>query len=94
MRKVGTIYTGKTEVCPIIFNRVWAMPNAWTFSIRPIRELLDRYVTANGANWIDPFAGKFSPAGMTNDINPEMPTQYHMEALDFAKSADHEVELI
>ncbi len=88
-KKVGTIYKGKSETKDIIFNRVWAMPNAWTFKIGPIKELLDRYVTANGANWIDPFAGKNSPAATTNDMNPEMPTMYHMEALEFAQRASH-----
>lgn len=66
----------------MIINRVWAMPNKWTFTIKPIKELLNRYV-GDGKNWIDPFAGKYSPAEFTNDLNPEMPAKYHLEAVDF-----------
>ena len=28
----------------MIISRVWAMPNKWTFTIKPIRDLLDRYI--------------------------------------------------
>lgn len=83
-KKIGTIYTGKSETKNIRYSRVWAMPNAWTFEIRPIAFLLQRYVPEGGKRWVDPFAGKTSPAGITNDMNPAMPTKYHMEALDFA----------
>ena len=65
-------------------DRVWAMPNKWTFSIKPIRELVYRYV-GNGKGWIDPFAGKYSPAEITNDHNPEMQTTNHLDAVEFAK---------
>jgi hypothetical protein len=62
-------------------ERIWAMPNKWTFTIKPIRELLEREVTEGV--WIDPFAGENSPAQITNDLNPERPTTHHMEALEF-----------
>lgn len=66
----------------IIYNRVWAMPSRWTFTIQPIRELLYKYVgTGNG--WIDPFAGDNSNAEITNDLNPERPTKYHLKADEF-----------
>lgn len=65
-------------------ERVWAMPNRWTFTIKPIRELLERYVS-NGEGWVDPFAGLNSPAEITNDLNPDMPTKYHMHSLDFCQ---------
>lgn len=67
-------------------QRVWAMPSRWTFTIKPIRELLERYV-GDGYGWIDPFAGKNSPAEFQNDLNPKMPTQYHMHALDFVNTS-------
>jgi len=60
------------------------MPNKWTFKIPPIAELVARYV-GDGKGWIDPFAGMYSPAEFTNDLNPEMPTTYHLDALDFLK---------
>jgi len=65
-------------------ERKWAMPSRWTFTIKPIAELLKRYVR-NEKKWIDPFAGRYSPVEITNDLNPEMPTKYHLEAVDFLK---------
>lgn len=63
-------------------SRVWAMPNKWTFQIPPIADLLARYV-GDGKGWIDPFAGETSPAEWTNDLNPDRPAKYHLDALDF-----------
>ena len=68
----------------MIINRIWAMPNKWTFTIKPIKELLERYV-GNGKNWIDPFAGEYSPAEFTNDINPERNAIFHLDSLDFCQ---------
>ena len=68
-------------------NRVWAMPNKWTFKIKPIKELLERYVK-DSENWVDPFAGMNSPAKITNDLNPKMKTIYHLKAIDFVKQLD------
>ena len=44
------------------------MPNRWTFTIKPIRELLEEEVS--GEDWVDPFAGKNGKkyAKFTNDI--------------------------
>lgn len=81
--KKGTIYKGGDIYHNIVFTRVWAMPNAWTFSITPIKALIEHYVGL-GNNWVDPFAGKYSPAEITNDMNPEREAKYCMEALDFA----------
>jgi len=58
------------------------MPSKHTFLIKPIRELLNRYV-GDGIGWIDPFAGYNSPAELTNDLNRDTPAKYHMEAKDF-----------
>ena len=63
-------------------QREWAMPDKNTFQIKPIRKLLDSYVK-EGKEWADPFAGSHSPATMTNDLDPEAPTVFHMEALEF-----------
>lgn len=51
----------------ILIERKWAMPNRWTFTIPPVRQLLQEELTEG--MWIDPFAGKTSPAGVTNDLN-------------------------
>lgn len=65
-------------------TRQWAMPSMNTFTIKPIREIVLRYV-GDGKGWIDPFAGENSPAEITNDLNPQKPAKYHMHALYFAK---------
>ena len=68
----------------MIINRVWAMPNKWTFQIKPIAELLARYV-GDGKGWIDPFAGMTSPAEFTNDLNPDIKATSHQLADKFCK---------
>lgn len=72
----------------MIIERKWAMPNKWTFTIKPIRELLQEELT--DGLWVDPFAGENSPATITNDLNPARPTDYHMDALEFLKMFDDE----
>jgi hypothetical protein len=65
-------------------DRIWAMPNRWTFTIPPIRNLLAEEVPF-GERWLDPFAGKNSIAEFTNDLDPEMLTDYHLDALEFLR---------
>lgn len=59
------------------------MPNKWTFTIKPIKEFLKQEV--KGGLWVDPFAGLNSPAQVRNDLNPDMPAEYHMDALEFLR---------
>lgn len=74
---------------PILrMERIWAMPNKLTFQIKPIKDLLREEMTSG--LWIDPFAGVYSPASITNDLNMERKTMYHMDALDFLKMFDAE----
>jgi hypothetical protein len=68
----------------LIISRAWAMPNAFTFTIEPIAQLVKKYV-GDGVGWIDPFAGENSPADITNDLNPERPTTFHLDALEFLR---------
>ena len=70
-------------------KRVWCMPNSNTFSITPIRNLLDRYMQDNIMS-IDPFSNISKIAKITNDLNPEYNTDYHMDAIDFLKMFDNE----
>lgn len=58
------------------------MPNSNTFEIKPIRELINKYMCKNS---IDPFANKNKLAEITNDIDTQYDTNYHMDALDFLK---------
>ena len=65
-------------------SRVFAIASHNTFTIKPIFELLSRYI-GNGIGWADPYAGYNSPAEHTNDIDPNTPAKYHLEAEEFCK---------
>lgn len=65
-------------------SRTWAMPNKHTFKIKPALEVIKKHLNADKL-WIDPFSGFNSPCKETNDLNPNAPTKYHMEAADFVK---------
>lgn len=69
----------------MIINRQWSMPNSNTFSIKPIFDLISKYADKNYQTIVDPFANKNVIANITNDIDPSMPTLYHMDATDFLK---------
>lgn len=78
-------------------DRVWAMPNGNTFTIPPIKQLVvDEVKTVpSGGCIIDPFANVSEYGTITNDINPDFNTDYHMDALDFLKSrANNEADLV
>jgi len=68
-------------------NKVWAMPSAWTFTIKPIGELVSRYV-GDGKGWADPFAGKSQLAEFRNDINPAMKQPFCMDSKNFAEQLE------
>lgn len=69
----------------MIISRQWSMPNSKTFSIKPIRQLIEKYKCGT---IIDPFANTNKLATITNDLNDEYDTDYHMDALDFLKMFD------
>ena len=74
-------------------ERIWSMPSKWTFTIKPIRELL-REEVIDGL-WVDPFAGENSPARFNdrNDIDILKDTGYHEDALVFLRRyADNSVD--
>lgn len=66
-------------------SKAWAQPSAWTFTIKPIKELLSRYVPPDGKGWIDPYAGDNSPAEFTNDMNRERKAKWHLDSLEFCE---------
>src|SRR3990167_3067771 len=69
----------RQTVC--LVNRVWAMPNKFTFRVRPIAVLLQEEIS--GDSWADPFAGETSPAHFTNDADENRPTISHEDGLAF-----------
>lgn len=73
----------------MIFNKVWAMPNSKTFTIKPIKEFVEKHI-AGAKMIIDPFANSCKYGTITNDLNPEFDTTYHMDALAFLKQCESE----
>lgn len=65
-------------------TRSWAMPNKNTFGITPIKDLLERYITPSD-EVIDPFANNCKWGTITNDLDPQYETDYHMDATNFLK---------
>ena len=77
--------------------RTWAMPNGNTFKIEPIRNLVRDCCREVGfdAVIVDPFANMARYGTITNDLNPEYDTDYHMDALEFLRTrADEEADLV
>jgi hypothetical protein len=71
------------EILPKI-TRVWAMPSANTFSIKPIRSLVKWYLSKSKIS-VDPFARNNRWATYTNDLNPETKADSHLEAKEFLR---------
>ena len=69
----------------VVFERVLAMPSAWTFSIKPIQKLLEEEV--GEGQWVDPYCGKNGSkyAQTTNDL-----AQGGKDALDFLRELPSE----
>jgi hypothetical protein len=68
----------------IKFSRFWEMPNSNTFELQSIRKLINRYFKSEFLS-IDPFANICKIAKITNDLNPEYKTDYHLDAVEFLK---------
>lgn len=72
-------------------TRVWGMPHANTFSIKPIRTFVERAIREHPGVWVDPFANDSALRHLltvTNDLNPAMPTDFHMDALEFLRGRE------
>lgn len=63
----------------IRFSRCFAMPNAETFSVKPIGEFVQAYLACSETS-VDPFARNRAWATYTNDINPATSAQSHEDA--------------
>ena len=70
----------------MLIERAWAMPNKWTFTIKPIKKLLQQEL--DEGQWIEPFSGKSKLNTIKNDIDPNSEADYHIDALDFLKGFD------
>lgn len=78
----------------VIFNRIWEMPNSNTFEIKCIQRLIGRYLNHDMIS-IDPFANKCKLAKITNDLNPNYNTDFHLDAVDFLKTfQDNSIDFV
>lgn len=68
----------------MIFNRVFAMPNADTFSIPPIGQFVHSFVS-EAQIIVDPFARNSGWATYSNDLNPATKAQLHIDAEEACK---------
>lgn len=66
----------------VVFNRVFAMPNHNTFMIKPIGELVRKYLVG-AETIIDPFARNSDIGTITNDMDRSTSAMHHYEAVDF-----------
>lgn len=78
-------------------RRAWAMPNANTFSIKPIKDLIQKEF-AGHPKAIDPFVrnSPFKDLCLSNDLDTDVMADFHLDALDFLrkrKSARFELVL-
>jgi hypothetical protein len=88
------LLTGSRSYNQPLFNRIWEMPNSNTFDIKCIGRLIHKYLKPNFES-ADPFANKSKLAKVTNDLNPEMKTDYHLDAVDFLKQfADNSLDFV
>jgi DNA modification methylase len=75
-------------------TRYWEMPNSSTFEIKRIKKFIGDYYDINILS-IDPFANNSKLAKVTNDLNPNYNTNFHLDAIDFLKTfEDNSVDLV
>ncbi len=72
------------QTSEVRMSRIWSMPSPWTFQIKVIKTFILKYMNTVDGDWFDPFAGT-NPFNLkfSNDLNPEHPTTYHMDAVEF-----------
>ena len=73
----------------MIIEKVWAMPNGNTFTIKPIKEFVE-VETNKGGVIVDAFANNCKYGTITNDLNPQYDTTYHLDALTFLRKLGSE----
>lgn len=70
------------------------MPNSNTFQVKCIGKLIHKYLKPDMLS-IDPFANTSKLAKVTNDLNPDYDTDYHLDAVDFLKQfGDNSVDFV
>lgn len=78
----------------MVVTRTWGFPNHNTFKIKPIKEFVERNIK-ECVVIVDPFANTSKYGTITNDLNTEYDTAYHLDALDFFKKiCDESVDCV
>lgn len=67
------------------FSREFAMPNSETFSLPPVKRLLDHWL-AGCKVIVDPFARNSKRGTLTNDLNPKTSAEFHLLAEEFVEA--------
>ena len=73
------------------------MPSKDTFSVNPIKALIEKWIDSPLLMVADPFSNgkRFCKACITNDLDEELEADFHMDALDFLKSlADESIHVV
>ena len=74
----------------MILSRKWCMPSSDTFSIKPIKQKIQEYINnlPPSSIIVDPFVrnSPFKHLCYSNDLDPDIEANQHMDALDFLKS--------
>ena len=72
-------------------SRAWSMPNRWTFKMKPVDVLLNKYVKELGVGWANPFCGQSLLGDKRNDLDPQNAfAQTHKTAKDFLAELENE----
>lgn len=74
----------------MIIAKKWAMSSVDTLTIKPIFELFKKYHRRKDVV-VDPFARNCKLGTITNDLNPDCNTTYHLDALQFLKMLKSEM---
>lgn len=86
--------TNEVNMSELKITKEWAMPNGNTFTIKPIKQIVEREVNKGGVI-VDPFANNCKYGTITNDLDTSCDTDYHMDALAFLKTLpDNSADLV
>ena len=83
---------GRSPNEAVAFSRAWALPSRDTFTMRPIGELVQRYIASSNAS-VDPFARNNRWATVTNDLDLATSADFHMDAEAFCQQMRRQGQL-
>ncbi len=84
---MGSTTQTAAEKDSIIFRREFSMGNPETFSLPPVKKLLEKWLSGK-AIIVDPFNRNSQWGTVTNDLNPITSAQHHLLAEEFVEVID------